>query len=339
MFVLTRRQLLSLAAVPASIALAPAVCASPRSITEAGFVRVGGIEQWVAIRGRDRSRMPILFLHGGPCEVQSPFLSEFAPWEERYVVAQWDQRGAGRTFGRNGTSTPNMTLEQLAHDAVEVAQHVLSRLGTRELILVGHSWGAILGLSVIRLRPALFHAFVATGQPVNGREILESLLSSAIARAQAAGDAEAVTQLKGLSAFDRTDMTKLDIMFKWQTPFAGSDLTYLINRGPLGTPDKPANAAAADFYSSTPFCLPKLMAFVPGFDAGAAGYELPVPYFVIQGRDDNRTPPEAASAFVGQVHAPTKGYTAIEGGHFACFTNPAGFLDALDSDIRRLGIS
>jgi pimeloyl-ACP methyl ester carboxylesterase len=68
----------------------------------------------------------------------------FAAWEERYVVAQWDQRGSGKTFSKGGAATPNMALEQIAHDTVEVTQHVLKKLGRRKLILVGHSWGALL---------------------------------------------------------------------------------------------------------------------------------------------------------------------------------------------------
>jgi pimeloyl-ACP methyl ester carboxylesterase len=122
-------------------------------------------------------------------------------------------------------------------------------------------------------------------------------------------------------------------------------VAYLISRGALlGTPDKPASIAAADFYASNPnpadpaarpFCLAQLMRDVVEFDAKAARYDLPVPFFVIQGRDDTRTPPEAAHALLNQVRAPAKGFTAIDGGHFACFTSPVGFLNALDSDIRR----
>ena len=125
---LTRRHLLHLAAgTAAAAAFVPTAwpAAKPRPIEEEAFVPIGGIEQWVAIRGRDRSRTPILFLHGGPCEAESPFLSLFAPWEERYVVAQWDQRGTGRTFGKSGTP-PNMTMEQLTKDAIEVTQYVLT---------------------------------------------------------------------------------------------------------------------------------------------------------------------------------------------------------------------
>ena len=322
---LTRRRLLSLAAVPASIALAPAVCASPRSITEAGFVPVGGIDQWVAIRGQHRSRTAILFLHGGPCDAQSPHLSLFAPWEERYVVAQWDQRGAGKTFERNGSSTPNVTFERITQDAVEVTQYVLDRLGRRKLILVGHSWGAILGLSVVRLRPELFHAFIGTGQPVSAKDIIERMRSSAIARAQAAGNVEAATQMNDLSALDLVaDTTKfVGLLVKWTTPFIASDNVYL--------------AAKSAFPND--FCESKLNPTLVTADARSGGYELPIPFFVIQGRDDNRTPPDAARAFVNQVRAPAKEFTAIEGGHFACITNPTGFLNALDSDMRRLGIS
>ena len=348
MFVLTRRRLFSLAALPAALSLAPAVCAAPRPIADEGFAPIGGIEQWIAIRGRDRSRMAILFLHGGPCEAQSPFLSLFAPWEERYVVAQWDQRGTGRTFGKNGTSTPNMTLEQLAQDAVEVTRYVLGRLQARKLILVGHSWGAMLGLSVIRLRPELFHAFVGTGQPVSGRNNFEILRSSAVARAEAAGEAQVAAELKDLTESDFADPRKLSTFFKWTAaPFAKPDQDFLIKRGALlGSPGKPASTAAADFFASNPWpgdpaahpvCLQKLLPFAIEFDARASGYDLPVPFFVIQGRDDPRFPPEAVRAFVNQVRAPAKGFTVIEGGHFACFANPIGFLNALDTDIRGLG--
>jgi pimeloyl-ACP methyl ester carboxylesterase len=323
MLTLTRRHLLSLAAGMTASVLVPAAWTSLRPIDEEGFVRIGGIDQWVAIRGRDRSRIAILFLHGGPCDAQSPHLSAFAPWEERYVVAQWDQRGAGKTFEKDGTSTPNMTVDQIAQDAVEVAQYVIRQLGRRKLILVGHSWGALLGLHVIRLRPELFYAFIGTGQPVSGSEIIERLRSSAVSRVQAAGDAKAVAQLKTLSAPDllNDESRFFGILVKWAEPFSAPDNAY------LALPPARPNG----------FCLPKLLPCILSLDARSAT-ELPIPFFVIQGRDDNRCPPEEAREFVSQVHAPAKGYTVIEGGHFAFLTNPTGFLNTLDSDMRRLGI-
>ena len=155
--------------------------------------------------------------------------------------------------------------------------------------------------------------------------------------------------MKGLTGSDFTD-TSIRTFFKWnRAPFAKTDIDFIIKRQALlGSPDKPASAAAAAFFAFNPWpgdpaahpvCLEKLMPFADEFEAAAGGYDLPVPFFVIQGRDDIRCPPAAARAFVERVGAPAKGYTAIDGGHFACFSNPAGFLNALDSDIRGLGIS
>jgi len=305
-----------------------------------GFVPVGGIDQWVATRGLARARMAMLFLHGGPGEAQSPFLSVFTPWEERYVVAQWDQRGSGRTFDKGGLSTPNMTLDQHARDAIEVTEIVLRRLGISKLILVGHSWGSIVGLKAVRSRPELFHAFVGTGQVVSGRETVEGWRTSAIARAREANDARAAAELSGLTTPDLMDLAKLGIVFRWQTPFVDADRSYLgVQRGALsGTSGATAGMTSADYYRAKLFCVGQLMPFVLGYDARTDGLDLPVPFFVIQGRDDNRTVPDAARVFVDQARAPAKNYTAIEGGHFACFTNPSGFLDALDSDLRQAGI-
>jgi len=334
---ITRRHLLRLAGIPVAVTFAPSACTLLRPLDEAGFVSIGATEQWIEIHGRHRSHPPLLFLHGGPGEAQSPLRPMFAAWEERYVVAQWDQRGSGKTFAKGGTATPNMTLEQIARDAVEVTRHVLERLGERKLILVGHSWGALLGLEVVRLRPELFRAFVATGLPISGREIIEGMRTSAIARAQAANDTQAVAALTALVPADLSDMSKLGMVFRWAAPFPPVDRDYLSKQVALiRPPGEPASAAAEEWFSARQFSLSKLMHVILGFDARTAGHDLPVPFFIIQGRDDIRTPTAAANAFFSLVHAPMKGFTAIEGGHFACFTNAPGFLDALDAAMRRM---
>jgi pimeloyl-ACP methyl ester carboxylesterase len=317
---LHRRQYL-LGSIGAGIVVLGGTSTSP-TVADDGFARIGGIEQWVAIRGRGRSRPPILFLHGGPCDAQSPHLSLFAPWEERYIVAQWDQRGSGETFKKNGASTPDMTFERIVQDAVEVAEYVAGQLEAPKLVLVGHSWGAILALNVVRRRPDLFHALVNTGQPVIGRDIVERMRSSAIVRAQAAGNVKAATELRNIDALQLvSDMTKfVGLLVEWTEPFIPSDQVYI--------------AAPTAFPND--FCASKLNPYLLTIDAGSGGYELSIPFFIIQGRDDNRTPPDAARAFLAQVRAPKKGYTAIDGGHFACLTNAAGFLKALDSDLSSL---
>lgn len=332
---ITRRQLLSLAAVPATTAFVPTACKSSRDVVEAGFVRIGGIEQWIGIRGRDRSRPAILFLHGGPGGAQSPFLSRFALWEERYTVANWDQRGAGKTFGRNKTSTSDMTLERIAQDAIEVTEHVLQRLHSGKLILVGHSWGAILGLSVIRLRPDLFHAFVGTGQPVSWRESFEWMRSAVLSQANAEGNTLAIGELSTLGSSQPYDTDQLKVLAKWrQIYMPAADREYFnAKRIFLGSRNASASNEAADWIGGDAFSIQKLLPTILNFDAKEIGNELPIPFFVIHGRNDATAPPEAARKFVEQLRAPRKGFTLIEGGHFACFTNPSAFLNTLARDI------
>jgi len=60
-----------------------------------------------------------------------------------------------------------------------------------------------------------------------------------------------------------------------------------------------------------------------------AGYNFALPIVVIQGKDDYICPTEVARQYVAKLHAPAKAFVEIDGGHFACLTNPTAFLAAL----------
>ena len=49
-----------------------------KGIEEEGFVTLGGHEQYVRIRGRDRSNPVLLDLHGGPGDAQTAFTHRLA---------------------------------------------------------------------------------------------------------------------------------------------------------------------------------------------------------------------------------------------------------------------
>ena len=54
---------------------------SAHGIDQGTYVPIGGIQQWVTIRGYDRRNPAILFLHGGPGDVTSPWgYAVFRPW-------------------------------------------------------------------------------------------------------------------------------------------------------------------------------------------------------------------------------------------------------------------
>jgi pimeloyl-ACP methyl ester carboxylesterase len=130
---------------------------NPNGIDEGRYVEVGGIEQWISIRGEDRKNPVLLFLHGGPGDATNPWgYAGFRSWLKRFTVVQWDQRGAGRTFGRSGASLAStITIERMVQDGIELAELLRKTLRQEKLVLVGHSWGSILGVFMVRTRPAL----------------------------------------------------------------------------------------------------------------------------------------------------------------------------------------
>src|ERR1700744_4916828 len=66
---------------------------SPNGVQEGQFVSIGGIEQWVQIRGEDRNNPVLLFVHGGPGSSTLPMSSGWRDWEKHFTIVQWDQRG------------------------------------------------------------------------------------------------------------------------------------------------------------------------------------------------------------------------------------------------------
>ncbi len=122
--------------------LAPAcdATAKDRTVREQGFVDINGIPQWLTITGTDCRKPVLLFVHGGPGNPNTPIADAlFGAWAQDFTLVQWDQRGAGRTYGKNlpvrelepaeFNATP-LTLALLAADGIQVAEYLQQRLGT-----------------------------------------------------------------------------------------------------------------------------------------------------------------------------------------------------------------
>lgn len=111
--------------------------------------QIGGIAQWVNVRGQDRDNPLLLFVHGGPASPLIPTLWQFQrPLEEYFTVVNYDQRGAGRTLLLNPREEVAGTLriQRYVDDAIELADYLRRRYHNRKVVLVGHSWGTVVAM-------------------------------------------------------------------------------------------------------------------------------------------------------------------------------------------------
>src|SRR5882762_2987088 len=100
---------------------------NPGGVERLEKVRIGGIDQWVSIRGTDKRNPVLLLIHGGPGYVSMPMSWWFTRgWEEYFTVIQWDQRAAGKTHLLNDPTAvaPTLTGERMVADAEEMTNWV-----------------------------------------------------------------------------------------------------------------------------------------------------------------------------------------------------------------------
>ncbi len=141
----------------------------PDRISSLEPIELGGLQQWITLRGHDTTKPVLLYLAGGPGGTDLAWTRKYLPELEQYfVVVNWDQPGSGKSF--RAVEPSALTLERYLSDAYELTQKLLHRFGQSKLYLLGHSWGSMLGIWLIQRYPALYHAYIGTGQVINAVE-------------------------------------------------------------------------------------------------------------------------------------------------------------------------
>lgn len=108
-------------------------------------VRIGGSDQWILERSEDTDNPVVLYLHGGPGTSQlTSNRRNTRHLEKFFTVVNWDQRGAGKSY-RAISEADRMNLGQFVADTRELTLHLLEKFGQQRLVLVGHSWGSVIG--------------------------------------------------------------------------------------------------------------------------------------------------------------------------------------------------
>ena len=126
---------------------------TPNGIDQMEMVEIGGIRQALYFRGQNAENPVILVLHGGPGFPLMPFLHGFQyEWEHDFTVVHWDQRNAGKTYFANDSKAVSGTInaQRVLQDAHEVTLYIKQKLNKDKVIVMGHSWGSVLGTMLVQ---------------------------------------------------------------------------------------------------------------------------------------------------------------------------------------------
>ncbi len=157
---------------------------NPSTIDISEAVEIGGLKQWINIKGTNRSNPVLLFLHGGPGNSAMGYADRFThELQEHFLVVQWDQRESGVTATLN-TSDRLITVALMEKDAVEMINYLRSRFAQEKIYLMGHSWGGFLGLRVAARYPDLLKAYFAISPMINQLESERLSLAWLISKAE-----------------------------------------------------------------------------------------------------------------------------------------------------------
>jgi pimeloyl-ACP methyl ester carboxylesterase len=288
------------------------------SIASLETVAIGGWPQHILVRGRQASNPVLLFLHGGPGMPAMYLAHAFQrPLEERFVVVQWDQRGAGKSYRRD-VPVASMTYEQIIADARELIDLLRARFGVQKVYLVAHSWGTSVGMRLVARYPERVQAYVGVGQVVDRRRSREIVNRFIRDEATRRGRPEAIEDLEA-----RGDLAHEKWVFQFGGELAGAtSWTPLLMTG--------LRAPEYSFYD--------VLRVKWGVDFSHAHMkdapgelidevtEVKVPVYFFEGRRDYTTPAELAEVYLQRLRAPSAKVVWFEhSAHFPFLEEPDRF--------------
>ena len=295
---------------------------SEKSIHSDDFVVIGGIKQWVTIHGDNCNNPIVLFLHGGPGLVDSPASrSQYGYWEKEFTIVQWDQRGAGKTYGANQPPT-ELTLDEMITDGIELSEYLANHLGQEKIIITGASWGSSLGMYLAKRRPDLYHAYIGRSQAVSLKRNLDQAKKYLLTLASNNNDQTSIDILNSLNNQWNTEESVMkfhQVQEKYKAPPAESDKNYEIE-GIYNNKDYfQLFQKAAEFSQSQAFNGNK-GGLATAVDLYQLGFDYQVPLFFIQGEKDLMTMASTTEEFVDQLTAPYKEIILVPNrGHDSAF--------------------
>lgn len=322
---------------------------TPNGIQENSYINIGGIEQYIQIRGKDKNNPVIIFLHGGPGNTIAHLSYYYQPeLEAQYTFVNWDQRGSGKTYYRNNDLDveSHLSTEILLEDLDELVDYAREKFNQDQVIVMGHSWGTLLGSKYVLVYPEKVMAYIGIGQVVSLKEGYLYSSNEALEKARTKGDSEVVNKLEEaienfsktntIDAFDFNNFIKMQQYTMKYNAYEGEMSSLKMLWMMVTSPELSWADIKWFFKTSNPSNLitlqgPLLADCFFGLHLYEFGNQYEVPMHYITGAYDVSTPIELVESYYETMVAPTKSITRIpDTGHLIFFDNPKLFSSVVE---------
>jgi len=311
------------------------------SVAKMERVKIGGIEQFILIRGKSVNNPILLMLHGGPGMSELPMSRKYnSELEEYFTVVYWDQRGAGKSTAQ-AIPEDSFTLDQYIEDTHELTTYLKKHFKKDKIFLLGHSWGSLLGIRTIYKYPNDYIAYVGTGQIGNQPKTDSIGYQFALKKAREINDTIALKDLNEIGDYSVENIKRtgylnwLYIQRVYLSKFGGStadpnaavDIFLLptLNCKEYTIRNKynflKSNSKSA--FTNSPFR--KMIPVVLSTDLSEVS-ELQIPIYFLQGKNDYLTNFSVAKEYFDLLKAPKKEFVSFDkSAHFVPFEEPEKF--------------
>lgn len=310
---------------------------NPEGIDRTVTVNLGGVEQFVSIRGRDARNPVLVVCHGGPA---LPALPSAWTWqrgvEDFFTVVNYDQRSSGRSAVGLDPEL-DLSVERYVTDLIELTEWLRRELEVDKVGILGHSWGSIIGLLAARSRPDLLWAYIGVGQVVSGLENEAEAFAHAWRSASSDKNEEALEELRRLGDYPGSvplTVDRIAICRRWAQHYGGLSAHRTRSSYFFGAMELSPYYSEKDMEliwfgqrNTSPKVVPQLL----GINlAEELDFELPILQFF--GRHDWTTPTGPVDRWFAEVRAPSKDAVWFEhSAHLCMVEEPGKFVVSLAS--------
>lgn len=310
------------------------------SISEIEQMELGDLEQYIIIRGHDKTKPVLLFLHGGPGYPEFFDIKRYNPeLEKMFVVVDWIQRGTAKSFSSD-IRPEQMKIKYMLDDIKELSLYLKQKFNQDKLYLMGHSWGTLLGMKAIDAYPELFHCFFSVGQVAAQYRSEEISMDWIKQKALESGDEDEITAVNAIELptpdadgktwinyfmANRRYVTKYGGARKQKVPFSHG---YGFSSKEYTLMDK-INSVRGILFS-----LEHLSGELVNSNLFEEIDSVHVPIYFFQGVDDYQTVHQVAKEFYNHVKAPKKVfYEFKDAAHNPIFTQSEAFNEKIKTII------